>query len=143
MSKTEKKPQLDMPDAFTGEVFTPRARNHYEENDGVPVAPAVEFRRPSVRERVENLLNRNVDLLANYVGTEGVDLEVPDDPDGDLTPSEMNYMDALASQLAEAAPYPDDGLPGVPLAQNPPAPAPADVAGVPPAPAPSAAPATS
>lgn len=102
-------PQLA--DAFTGELFTPRSRNHYEVNDGVPVAPKVELRRPTVRERVENLLNRGVDPLAYYVGTEGYDLEVPDDPEAPLTDSELNYLDTVAAEVAEAAPLPDEGIP--------------------------------
>lgn len=101
-------------DAFTGVDFQPRAEKHYEYNDGVPVAPKVDMRRPTVRERVENLLNRGIDPLAHYVGTEGIDLEVPDDPDAPLTQSEMNYMDHVASQLAEEAPLPDEGLPRPP-----------------------------
>lgn len=101
-------------DAFTGEEFQPRTHNHYEKNDGIPVAPKVEFQRPTVRQRVENLLNRGVDPLAHYVGFEGIDMEVPDDPDAPLTNSEMAYMDILASQVAEEAPLPDDGLPRPP-----------------------------
>lgn len=116
-----KKPQGEMPDAFTGELFTPRARNHYEENSGIPHAPPVEFQRPTIRQRVENLLNRGVDPLAHYVGTEGIDMEVPEDGDAPLTASEANYLDAVSASLAEAAPLPDDGLPR-PEVQTPPAP---------------------
>jgi len=143
MSTQDKTPQLPMPDAFTGEEFTPRSRNHYEENDGKPHAPPVQFRRPSVRERVENLLNRGTDVMAYYVGTEGLEMEIPDDEDAELTTSEANYLDALSAQLAEAAPLPDDGLPGSPLPQTSPTPAPEAVAGVPAAPAPASAPAPS
>lgn len=143
MSKLTKTAQGEMTDAFTGETFTAIARNHYEEPDPVPFAPAVTFRRPSVRERVENLLNRGIDPLAQYVGTEGVDLDIPDDPEAELTASERNYMDALSAQLAEAAPLPDDGLPGSPLPQTSPTPAPGAVEGVPPAPSPAPAPAPS
>lgn len=101
-------------DAFTGAEFQPRAENHYEKNDGVPVAPKVEMLRPTVRQRVENLLNRGVDPLAHYVGAEGIDMDVPDDPEAELTPSERIYMDVLASELAEQAPLPDEGLPRPP-----------------------------
>lgn len=121
----------ELVDAFTGVVFTPRARNHYEANDGVPVAPAVEVNRPTVRQRIENLLNRGVDPLAHYVGTEGIDMEVPDDPEAPLTPSEANYLDTIAEQLAEQAPLPDEGLPRPP--QEPPSPAPAASSGAAPA----------
>lgn len=137
-----KKPQRELPDAFTGELFQPRARNHYEDNDGVPVAPPVEFARPTIRQRVENLLNRGIDPLAHYVGTEGIEMDVPDDPEAPVTPSEANYLDLMASQLAEAAPLPDEGLPRLVSpspSQNPPAPpeaAPAGVASPPQAPAP-------
>lgn len=113
----------ELMDAFTGEVFTPRARNHYEVNDGVPRAPQVETRRPTVRERIENLLNRGVDPLAHYVGTEGIDMDVPDDPEAPITASEANYLDTIAADLAEAAPLPDEGLPRTESA--PPSPAPA------------------
>lgn len=106
-----KKPQGELNDAFTGELFTAKARNHYEENSGIPHAPAVDYPRPTIRQRVENLLNRGVDPLAHYVGTEGIDLEVPDDPDTPLTHSERNYLDAISESLAEAAPLPDEGLP--------------------------------
>lgn len=97
-------------DPFTGEVFQARASNHYEANDGVPFAPPVTMRRPTVRERIENLLNRGVDPLAHYVGTEGIDMEVPDDPEAPLTASEANYLDTIAESLAEQSPLPDDGM---------------------------------
>lgn len=109
--KIERVVYPELANAFTGELFTPRAHNHYEANDGKPVAPHVDTPRPTVRQRIENLLNRGVDPLAHYVGTEGVDLDVPDDPEHPLTSSEMNYLDAVAESLAEAAPLPDEGLP--------------------------------
>jgi len=122
MTKTEKNffglkkdPRFfEITDAVTGEVGLVRAANHYEKNDGVPKAPKVEMQRPTVRQRVENLLNRGVDPLAHYVGAEGIDLDVPDDPEAPLTQSEANYMDHLASQIAEEAPLPDEGLPRPP-----------------------------
>lgn len=136
-----KKPQRELSDAFTGELFTPTARNHYEDNDGVPVAPPVEFRRPTVRERVENLTNRGVDLLAHYVGTEGIDMEVPDDGDAPLTASETLYIDAISADLSEQAPLPDEGMPrpptqpaATPLPETP-TPAPAGVSSPPRGPA--------
>lgn len=134
-------PKNEIKDPFTGVLFIPRSRNHYEENDGVPVAPPVTIRRPTVRERVENLTNRGVDVLAHYVGTEGIDMDVPDDPEAPLTTSEMNYMDIVAAELAEAAPLPDEGLPrpSEVLASQPgPTGSPGQVSS--PAPAPSAAP---
>jgi len=136
-----KLPQAEQADIVTGEIFQPKARNHYEENDGVPFAPPVDMPRPTVRQRIENLLNRGVDPLAHYVGTDDYDLEVPDDPEHPLTPSEANYIDAIAASLAEQAPLPDEGLPRpAPEPQPSPAPAPAPVAGVPAAPAPGLAP---
>lgn len=101
----------DQVDTLTGELFQSRAANHFEQNDGVPVAPHVDMPRPSVRQRVENLLNRGIDPLAHYVGSEDYNMEVPDDPDAPLTPSEMNYIEAIAADLAEQAPLPDEGLP--------------------------------
>lgn len=138
----EKETQFDaMSDAFTGEVFTPRSRNHYETNDGIPVAPPIEVRRPTVRERVENLLNRGIDPLGHYVGTEGIDMDVPDEPDAPLTQSEENYLDTIASEIAEQAPLPDEGLPRTATAPSvapavpPPAPAGDPPPAAPPAPA--------
>lgn len=122
-----KLPQDELVDAFTGETFQPKARNHYEENDGIPFAPPVDYPRPTVRQRIENLLNRGVDPLSKYVGSDDYDMEVPDDPEADLTPSEMNYMDAIAASLAEQAPLPDDGLPR-PSPEPQPAPTPVPAA---------------
>lgn len=98
-------------DVFTGEEFKSHVEQHYELVDSVPFAPRVEMRRPTVRERVENLLNRGVDPLAHYVGAEGIDMDIPDDADSPLTASEQNYIDILAADLAERAPLPDEGLP--------------------------------
>lgn len=108
-----KKPQRELPDAFTGELFTPRARNHYEENDGVPFAPAVDLPRPTLRQRIENLTRSGYDPLARYVhdGTTDTDYDVPDDPEAPLTASEANYLDMVAAELAEQAPLPDEGMP--------------------------------
>lgn len=139
----DKTPQPELADAFTGEMFSPRSRNHYEVNDGKPVAPAVEMRRPTVRERIENLMNRGVDPLAHYVGTEGIDMDVPDDPQAELTQSEQNYMDTIAAELAEQAPLPDEGLPRPPTepaqAVSSPAASSGGAGGSPPAEAPSGA----
>lgn len=111
-------------DLVHGQEFKSRAENHYEKNNGVPVAPPVDMPRPTVRQRVENLLSRGVDPLAHYVGTEDYDMEVPDDAEAPLTASEMNYIDAVAADLAENAPLPDEGLPR-PSATPPQAPQPA------------------
>lgn len=125
----------DLVDAFTGEVFQPTASNHYEANDGIPVAPHVDIARPTVRQRVENLLRRGEDPLRHYVGTDGVDMEVPDDPGEALTGSEQNYLDMIAAEIAEAAPLPDEGLP-----RPTPAPGPASSSEVPSSGAPAAPP---
>lgn len=127
-----KTPQGDITDAFTGEVFKARSRNHYEVPDPVPFAPPVDVVRPTVRQRIENLLNRGVDPLAAYVGHEGIDMDVPDDPDEPLTASEQNFIDVIAESLAEQAPLPDEGLPRPP---QPPPPSPAaSSSGAPPGP---------
>lgn len=108
---------VELVDAFTGEVFKPRSRNHYEHNDGVPFAPPVDLNRPSIRQRIENLLNRDPGLLQRYMmegppdGQEGIAMDVPDDPEEPLTASEQNHIDVIAAELAEAAPLPDEGLP--------------------------------
>lgn len=104
-------------DPFTGAIFKPKAHNHYEDNDGVPVAPTLTLNRPTIRQRIENLLNRDPDVIRRYMqqgpadGQEGIDMEVPDDPEAPLTASESNYLDTIAGDLAEQAPLPDDGLP--------------------------------
>lgn len=115
------KPQGEIPDVITGEVFYAQSRNHYETNSGVPVAPAVDLPRPTLRQRVEFLTRTQPDILARYVhdGSSDSDYEIPDDPDSPLTPSEMNYVDQVAQQLAEAAPLPDEGLSGAPLQRAP------------------------
>lgn len=149
------KPANELIDPFTGRIFTPTARNHYEHNDGVPVAPQAEFTRPTIRQRIENLLNRDPDILRRYMtegppdGSEGVDMDVPDDPDAPLTASEGNYLDSIAADLSEAAPLPDEGLPrpdGLKPSEVPQT-APGAPGGGPgavsPAPAPAAAPAVS
>lgn len=130
---------FETPCTLTGELFPSRAKNHFEENDGIPVAPPVEYNRPTIRQRVENLLNRNVDLLANYVGSEDYDMEVPDDPEAPLTFAEQNYIEAVAASLAENAPLPDDNIPR--KSETPPqAPQPAPEQVSSPAPAPNPAP---
>lgn len=102
-------------DAFTGVDFTPRSRNHYETNSGIPVAPPVDLPRPTLRQRIENLINRGHDPLADFMRQsqeqDTYDFDVPDDPDAPLTPSEANYVESIASELAEQAPLPDEGLP--------------------------------
>lgn len=132
----------DTVDTLTGELFQSRAANHFEANDGVPFAPHVDMPRPTVRQRIENLLNRGVDPLAMYVGSDDYDMDVPDDPEEPLTMSEINYLDAVASSLAEQAPLPDDGLPR-PSEPSPqaPQPAPEQVSSPAPAPAPAPSPA--
>ena len=128
MSKTERQMDLEetiaahaqtfeVVNPFTGEIFKSKAKNHYEENDGKPVAPQVELNRPTIRQRIENLINRDPAVLSRYMmegppdGSEGLDLDIPDDPEAPLTASETNYIDMVAAQVAEAAPLPDDGLP--------------------------------
>lgn len=107
--------QDELPDAFTGEMFKPKSRNHYETNSGIPVAPQVDLPRPTIRQRVENLLNRGYDPMADFMRQareeDTYDFDVPDDPDAPLTASEASYVESLAAELAEAAPLPDDGMP--------------------------------
>lgn len=110
-----KRPQPEITDAFTGVVFVPHTRNHYEVPDPKPFAPNLQISRPTVRQRVENLLSRGVDPLHDFMRQQQepdtLDFDVPDDPEAPLTPSEQNHLDMLASELAERAPLPDDGLP--------------------------------
>lgn len=118
IAKTPKAPQKELHDAFTGELFQPKARNHYEEPDPVPFAPALQIERPSVRQRIENLISRGVDPLQDYVRREALadelQFDIPDDPEAPLTHAEQAHLDMVASQIAEQAPLPDDGLPRPP-----------------------------
>lgn len=100
-------------DVFTGELFRSRTPEHYERVDPVPKAPAVDLPRPSLRARIENLINRGGDPLARYIhdGTSDQEYDVPDDPDAPLTASETNYIDMVAAEIAEQAPLPDEDLP--------------------------------
>lgn len=110
----EKSPQGELADAFTGELFQPKSRNHYEVPDPVPFAPPVALARPTIRQRIENLLNRDPGLIQRYIQERddgSVDMDIPDDPEAPLTASELNYVDMVAAEIAEAAPLPDDGLP--------------------------------
>lgn len=111
--KAEPGKRYETADAFTGEIFQARTPEHYERVDPVPVAPPVDLPRPTLRQRVENLLNREPNVMARFIGddTTDQDYDIPDDPDAPLTPSEQNYIDLVASDLAESAPLPDEGLP--------------------------------
>lgn len=115
IAKTPKRPQAEITDAFTGVVFQPKTRNHYEIPDPVPFAPNLEIARPTVRQRVENLLSRGIDPIHDFMRQQAdqdeLSFDVPDDPEAPLTPSEQNFLDITAAQLAEQAPLPDDGLP--------------------------------
>lgn len=120
---------------FDGVIFVATSRNHYEFNDGKPVAPPLDLNRPTIRQRIENLLNRDPGMLQRYMqagpedGSEGVDMDVPDDPNEPLTPSEQNAIDMMAAEIAEAAPLPDEGLPRP--SPIPPRPAPETASGAP------------
>lgn len=86
-------PQIETTDAVTGEVFLARTQNHYEENDGVPVAPQVELPRRTLRERVEDLLYRGgmlPPLQHDDSGDDDFDVKEYDDPEP-LTPAEKTY----------------------------------------------------
>lgn len=100
-------------DVFTGEIFNSKTPEHYERVDPTPKAPAVDLPRPTLRQRVENLINRGGDPLARYIhdGSSDNDYDIPDDPDAPLTASEHNYLDMVAADIAENAPLPDDDLP--------------------------------
>lgn len=109
-----KLPQRELSDAFNGELFQPKCRNHYEDPDPVPFAPALDLHRPTIRQRIENLINRDPGLLQRYVNEVddgSVDMDVPDDPEAPLTGAEQVYVDMVAAEIAEQAPLPDDGLP--------------------------------
>lgn len=119
MSKTQPEPlvkssQGELADVFTGEVFQAKSRNHYEVNDGVPFAPAVALNRPSIRQRIENLLNRDPEALRRYIQEPddgSLDFDVPDDPEAPLTDQEALALDIMAADAAEQADLPDEGLP--------------------------------
>lgn len=112
--KAEFGKRYETQDPFTGELFQARTPRHYDPVDPKPFAPPVDLPRPTLRQRVENLINREGhNLMARYVhdGSSDNDYDIPDDPDAPLTPSEANYLDMVASDLAENAPLPDDDLP--------------------------------
>lgn len=115
IAKAPKRPQQELHDAFTGVLFQPKTRNHYEIPDPKPFAPDMPISRPTVRQRVENLLQRGVDPLADFMRQQAdqdeLNFDVPDDPEAPLTASEQNHLDMVAASLAEQAPLPDDGLP--------------------------------
>lgn len=121
IAKTPKRPQGEIQDAFTGVLFTARTRNHYEVPNPVPFAPQLQVQRPTVRQRIENLLSRGVDPLQDYVRQSQEDdelaFDVPDDPEAPLTQAEQVHLDLVAAEIAEQAPLPDEGMP------RPPAPA--------------------
>lgn len=100
-------------DIVTGELFQARTPRHYDPVDPKPFAPTVDLPRPSLRQRVENLINREPNVMARFVADQSTDedYEIPDDPEAPLTPSEQNYLDMVASDIAEQAPLPDDDLP--------------------------------
>lgn len=122
IAKLPKRPQGEITDAFTGVVFQAKTRNHYEQPDPVPFAPNLQISRPTVRQRVENLLSRGIDPLHDFMRQQAeaddLDFDVPDDPEAPLTASEQNHIDMLAADIAEQAPLPDDGLPRPPQAPS-------------------------
>lgn len=86
-------------DPFTGEIFTPRTVNHYEHNDGIPVAPPVELPRLTLRQRVERLLASG-QPIPGYDGDEDDSWDEEDEP---LTMAEKQYLnqqDALERRQA-------------------------------------------
>lgn len=133
-------PQIETTDIVTGEIFLARTENHYEANDGIPVAPAVNLPRKSLRERVEDLLYRGGGVLPQLLHDQSdeTDFDVPEAEDnGPMQPAEVRYI------LEEAAKHPSQAPTAVPpspspvpppAGQNPPATSPA------PAPSPSAPP---
>lgn len=134
--KFSKNAQLvDLVDVVTGQVVQTNTPEHYEPNDGVPVAPAVQLPRRTLRERVEDLLYRGGGRLP--------DLLHDDSPDDDFEVE--GFEDNGPMQPAEVA-YVLDEFRRTPP-QAPTAPQPAPAANPPPegqnAPAPSAAPAPS
>lgn len=86
-------------DPFTGEIFTPRTVNHYEHNDGIPVAPVIETPRLTLRQRVEALL-RSGQPIPGYEGDNDDEWDEEDEP---LTQAEKQYLnqqDALERRQA-------------------------------------------
>lgn len=87
-------PQIETVDPTTGELFMARTENHYEANDGVPVAPAVQLPRKTLRERVEELYRGGRQMAAlQHDGSPDDDLDAGefDDPEP-MTPSEKQYL---------------------------------------------------
>lgn len=110
-------------DIVTGEIRNVLSANHYEYNSGLPLAPAVDMPRLSLRERVERLTQSGYDLSSYYHHvplSDPDDWSEDDDPDS-LTAAEQGYVDHIdfveelnaskvqkASEDAQATP-PADG----------------------------------
>lgn len=113
-------PQIETADTITGEIFMARTENHFEHNDGVPVAPAVDLPRKTLRERVEDLLYRSGGVMPQLLHDESdeTDFDVPEAEDnGPMQPAEVRYILEEAAKAHSEAP----GAVQPPPAPNPPA----------------------
>lgn len=115
-------------DAFTGEEFQPRVHNHYERNDGVPVAPPVDQPRLSLRERVERMLY-SMQSGPEFISDGTPDDDFEEDDAEPLTQAEQAYVaQGAALERREAAllasqrtpPAQPSAAPASPQAPNPP-----------------------
>lgn len=86
---------VETTDVITGEVFNARTENHYEKNDGIPVAPPVKTPRLSLRERIERMLYTPVD--PNFGQYDDNDADWDDEGDDPLTPDEQRYVEQNAA----------------------------------------------
>lgn len=112
-------PQIETVDPITGEVFMARTENHYEKNDGVPVAPAVQLPRKTLRERVEELYRGGRMMAAlQHDGSPDDDMDIQefDDPEP-MTPSEKQYL--LTEGLRELRNRPPKAPTAVPPSPSP------------------------
>lgn len=113
-------PQIETLDPITGELFLARTENHFEHNDGVPVAPAVDLPRKTLRERVEDLLYRSGGMLPQLLHDDSAetDFDVPEAEDnGPMQPAEVRYILEEAAKATPAAAQAPQQSP----APNPPA----------------------
>lgn len=93
---SERKDLAEIPDAFTGELFVPRAPNHYEANDGIPFAPPVDRPRMSLRDRVERLLYGG-GQVPDGIYEDHDPTNWDDDGEEPLTPAEQAYAKAVVA----------------------------------------------
>lgn len=99
-------PRVVTVDVVTGVEFVSTTENHYERNDGVPVAPHVSLPKKSLRERVEDLMYRGGGVLPalRHDGSDESDFEIEDGEENDpMTSAELRYVYTEEERVASEA----------------------------------------